>query len=124
MNPKKSQGIDGESFPHSLLMSIELHPEGEAVTVWRVTQDGRSETESFILRYDGQDYPHTLQDRFDTFNARRTADGATEVVYKKAGKVVAREIRRVAPDGRHMTIQGRVISQSGRWLDRVLVFEK
>ena len=105
-------------------MSIEPHPEGEAVTVWRVTEDGRSETESFILRYDGEDHPNPRQERFELFNARRLPDGTTEVIYKKAGKVLARQVRQFAPDGSQMTIQCGFFSRTGTWLERVLVFEK
>ena len=124
MNPEKSKHGDSESFPQSLVMSIEPYPEYEAVTVWRVTEDGRSETESFILRFDGQDHPHPQQDRFESFNARRLPDGTTEVLYKKAGKVVAREVRQVNNNGRQMTIQSGFYSRAGTWLERVLVFEK
>lgn len=124
MNPEKSKHGDNESFPRSLVMSIQPHPQGEAVTVWRVTEDGRSETESFILRYDGQDYPHPQQERFELFNARGLPAGTAEILYKKAGKVVAREVRQFASDGREMTIQCGFFSRAGTWIERVLVFEK
>lgn len=124
MKPEKSRQNDGEPFPHSLVIRIEPHPDGETVTVWSVNQDERSETDSFILRYDGQDHPYPRQERFESFNARKLEDGATEALYKKDGKVVARQIRRLTADGQQMTMQYQLLLRTGRWLSRVLVLEK
>jgi len=124
MNPAKSKHPDQEPFPRSLVIRIEPHPEGEAVTLWHVTQDGRSETDSYIVRYDGQDHPYPREERFDSFNAKKLEAGAVEVIYKKDGKVVARQMRRLTADGQQMTIQDQFLSKTGQWLNRVLVFEK
>jgi hypothetical protein len=124
MNPGKSTHGDSEPFPRSVVMNIDPRSDGEAVTVWRVLEDGRSETESLILRYDGKDHPYPQQELFESFNVRRLPDGTTEVLYKKAGKIVAREVRQFAPDGSQMTIQCGFFSRTGTWLERVLVFEK
>ncbi len=124
MNPEKSKHHDEEPFPQSLVIRVEPHPDGEAVTIWRLTQDGRSETDSYIQRFDGQDRPHPRQERFDCFNARKLADGAIEVLYKKDGKVVARQTRRLPADGRQMTVEYQLLSRTGQWLNRVLVLEK
>jgi hypothetical protein len=51
-------------------------------------------------------------------------DGTAQVVYKRDGKVVARQIRQFAVGGRQMTIQCQFFSRAGRWVDRVLIFEK
>ena len=49
MNPEKSRHNDEAPFPQSLIIRYEPYPNGETVTLWRVTQDGRSETDSYIL---------------------------------------------------------------------------
>jgi hypothetical protein len=105
-------------------MRIEPHPEGEAITVRRITQDGRSETDSYIQRFDGKDYPYPRPERLDSFNARKLEDGAIEIVFKKDGKVVARQTRRQTADGQQMTIEYQLLSKTGQWLDRVVVLEK
>jgi hypothetical protein len=124
MDPEKSRHNDKEPFPRSFVIRIEPHPEGEAVTVWRITQDGRSETDSFIQRYDGKDYPYPREERFDSFNAKKLEDGAVDVIFKKHGKVVVRQTYRLTADGQEMTIQYQLLSKTGQWLDRVLVLEK
>jgi hypothetical protein len=124
MNPEKSRHNDKEPFPRSFVIRIEPHPEGEAVTVWGVTQDGLSETDSVIQRYDGKDYPYPREERFDSFNARKLEGGAIKVIFQKDGKVVARQTRRLTADGQQMTIEYHLLSKTGQWLNRVLFLEK
>ena len=124
MNPDKSKHNDTEPFPQSLVMRIEPHPEGEAITVWRVTQDGRSETDSYIQRFDGKDHPYPREERLDSFNAKKLTDGAIAITFKKDGIVVARQTRRLAANGQQMTIEYQLLSKTGQWLERVLVLEK
>jgi hypothetical protein len=106
------------------VIRYEAHPEGEKVTVWRVTENGRSVTGSFVLHYDGKDHPHDGPGPFDAVNARKLGDGAIEVLYKKDGKVVGRQVRRLSQDGRELTMQSQMSLPTGRRLDRLYVFEK
>ncbi|MEP7272352.1 MAG: hypothetical protein ABI882_12680 [Acidobacteriota bacterium] len=124
MNPDKSTGNDEAPLPRSLLIRCEPHPDGEAATIWRITEDGRSETVSMILRYDGRDHPHLLEEGFDAVSARKRENGDIEVAYKRDGKVVSRQIRRLTPDGQQMTIHLQFLSKTGTWLKGVMVFEK
>jgi hypothetical protein len=125
MNADKSTRNNEEPLPRSLVIRYEPRPNGESVTIWRVTHDERSETFSFILRYDGKDYPHPLQEeRADSICARKLEDGSIEVIHKKNGKMVSQEIRRCSTDGRQMTLQSESLSKSGRWISRVVIFEK
>jgi hypothetical protein len=125
MNPDKTKRSDTEPFPRSFVMRIEPHPEGEAITIWRITQDGRAETDSYIQRFDGKDHPFPRTERFDSFNAKKLADGAIESSFKKDGKVVYRQTRRRTADGRQMTLEYQMLSPAtGQWLERVLVFER
>jgi hypothetical protein len=75
-----------------------------------VTQGGRSET--------------ARPARFDSFNAKKLDGGAVEVLYKKDGKVVGREIHRLTADGQQMTIGYRLLTRTGECRGRVLVLEK
>ena len=124
MNQGKSTHRDGKPFPRSLVIRLEPHPEGETVTIWHETQDGKSQTDSFILRYDGKDHPYPREELFDSFSARKLEDGAIEILYKKDGKVVEKQIRRLMADGQQIKIQCQLLSENGRWLDRVLILEK
>jgi len=124
MNQGKSTHKDGKPFPRSLVIRLEPHPEGETVTIWHETQDGKSQTDSFILRYDGKDHPYPREELFDSFSARKLEDGAIEILYKKDGKVVEKQIRRLMADGQQIRIQCQLLSENGRWLDRVLILEK
>src|SRR5262245_50523951 len=124
MNMGKSTHKDGKPFPRSLVIRLEPHPEGETVTIWHETQDGKSQTDSFILRYDGKDHPYPREELFDSFSARKLEDGAIEIHYKKDGKVVEKQIRRLMADGQQIKIQCQLLSENGRWLNRILVLEK
>jgi hypothetical protein len=124
MNRDKSKHNDDQPFAQSFVMRIEPHPDGEAITIWRVTQDGRSETDSYIQRFDGKDYPFPRVERFDSFNARKLEDGAIAIIFKKDGKVMARQTRRLTEDGQQMTIEYQFLAKTGQWLDRVVVLEK
>src|SRR5262245_17062402 len=70
MNPEKSREYDSGPLARSVVIRYEAYPEGEKVTVWRVTEDGRSVTDNFVLHYDGKDHPHDDPGRFDAVNAR------------------------------------------------------
>jgi hypothetical protein len=124
MNPDKSSRNGDEPFPRSLVICYEPHPDGETTTIWRITHDGRSETISFILRYDGKDYPDPLQEHFDSVSAKKLEDGAIEVIHKMDGKKVSQELRRLSADGQQLTIYLQFLSKTGQWLKWVVVFEK
>jgi hypothetical protein len=124
MNPDKSKYNDDEPLPRNLVIRFEPHAEGEVVTVWRITEQGQSETDSFIQYYDGRDHPYPRRERFDSFNARKLDDGSISVLFKKDSKVISRHLRRLTPDGQQMTIEEQLLSQTGQWQDRILVFEK
>ena len=124
MNPAKSKHNDQAPFPRSLVIRYEAHGEGEIVTMWRVTQLGRSETDSYLLRFDGKDYSHPRPERFDCYSARKLDNGAINVLFKKDEKIVGREIRRWSPDGGQVLIHYQLLTRSGEWLNRDLVLEK
>jgi hypothetical protein len=124
MNRDNSKHNDGEPLPRSLVIRFEPYPGGEVVTIWRTTQEGRSETDSFVQYYDGKDHPYPREEQFDSVNARKLQDATVSVVFKKGGRIVFRQTRRLMTNGQQMRIEEQLLSKSGRWLDRVLVFEK
>jgi hypothetical protein len=103
MNPALSKREGNGKWARSYTIRYEQHPEGERVTVWRITWDGRHETEMYLLRLDGKDHAFLQSSRFETINARKLPDGAVEELVKKDGKVVLRGLRRLSPDGRQLT---------------------
>jgi hypothetical protein len=102
MNPALSTGDGPGPWGRSYTLRIEPHPEGDRITIWRVTAEGRSETEMYVLRPDGKDRPYLMPDRFDTIVARKLPDGALEEVVKKNGQVVLRGRRRLSVDGKQL----------------------
>src|SRR5262245_6134653 len=116
MNPAKSKHNDQYGFPRSLVIRYEAHAAGEIVTIWRVTQDGRSETDSYLLRFDGKDYPHPRRERFDCYRARKLDNGAIDILFMKEEKIVGREIRRLSADAAEVLIQYQFLNRNGEWL--------
>src|SRR5262245_37966836 len=104
MNPAISKRNDNYGFRLSLVNRYQAHAEGEIVTIWRVTQDGRSETDSYLLRFDGKDYPHPRRERFDCYRAKKLDNGAIDILFKKDEKIVGREIRRLSADAAEVLI--------------------
>jgi hypothetical protein len=124
INRDKSTYTDDEPVPRSLVIRFEPHPEGEVVTIWRASPEGRSETDSFIQYYDGEDHPYPRQERFDFVSARKLDDGTISVIFKKYGKIVLRHARRLSADGQQMTIEEQLLSKDGQWRLRLLIFQK
>ena len=124
MNPDRSKHNDDEPFPRSLVIRFEPYFGGEVVTIWRTTRDGQSETDSFVQYYDGKDHPYPRQERFDSVNATKLENGTIAVTFKKDGKVVFRQMRRLMANGRQMLIEEQVLSNNGQWRTRILVFER
>ena len=102
MNPALSKREGPGPWARSYTFRPEPHPEGERITIWRVTADGRNETEMYVLRPDGQDRPCAMSDRFDTIVARKLPDGTVEEVVKKNGQVVLSARRRLSEDGKQL----------------------
>jgi hypothetical protein len=125
MNREKSRKYDSGPLARSFVILWGAHPEGEKVTTWRVTEDGRSITDSLILRFDGKDHPHrNLEERFDSINARKLEDGAVEVLLKKDAKVLGRQVRRLSQDARELTIESQMTLPGGKRSDRLYVVDK
>ena len=124
MSSDKSKHSNEEPFPKSFVMRIDPHPEGEAITIWHVGHDGRSETDSYIQRFDGKDHPYPREERLDSFNATKLEEGVIAIIFKKDGKVVARQTRRLRADGQQMTIEYQILLKTGQWLNRVLILDK
>ena len=124
MNRDNSKHYDDEPLPRSLVIRFEARLGGEVVTIWRTTQEGRSETDSFIQYYDGKDHPYPRDEHFDSVNARKLQDGTVNVMFKKSGRIVFRQTRRLLTNGQQMKIEEQLLSKSGQWLGRVLVFDK
>src|SRR5262245_4120416 len=71
MNRERTRKHDSLPLAQSVVIRYEPQPEGEKVTTWRITEDGRSVTNSFILYYDGKDHPYSGPPGADFITARK-----------------------------------------------------
>ena len=66
---------------------------------------GRKLCERFyILRYESKDHPYPREELLDSFCARKLEDGAIEILSKKDGKVVEKQIRRLTANGHQSAV--------------------
>ena len=117
LNPALSNGQG--SLERTYTLRLEPHPEGERITIWRVTAKGSS-TEMYILRMDGKDHPYTISEEFDTIAARKLPDGSLEEVAKKGGQVVVKSRRYLSADGNQLIQEYQWIGRPGRRATLVL----
>ena len=121
MNTALSKRQGAGPWASSYTVRYEQHPEGERVTTWRVTADGRSETEMYVLRFDGMEHPHVRPERFDSVSAHRLDGSTVEVQFKKNGKTMVRSLRRLSADSRQLTLDIRWVGEDRK---AILILER
>jgi hypothetical protein len=123
MNPSKSKMI-GCPCPQSITLKVEASPKGEIQTIYKVGENGSSETISFILHLDGKDHELASWPPFDAVRSNRVDARTAEILLKKNGEVLLRNLRRVSPDGKLMTLEIWGSRTPGARFYRSLVLEK
>lgn len=111
--------------PKSSTHTYELYgQEGVKFSVEGVDAAGNRTSIQYTAYYDGKDYPVTGSSEFDTVALRRIDAYTTELVNKKAGKVVYTRTRVLSKDGQVLTITSRGTNPKGQAVNNVAVFEK
>jgi hypothetical protein len=123
MNPSKSTMI-GCPCPRSITVKFEASPKGEIQTIYKVGENGSSETVSFLLHLDGKDHELASWPRFDVVTSTRVDARTAEIRLKKNGEVLMRSLRRISPDGRWMTLEIWGSSTPGARFYRLLILER
>jgi hypothetical protein len=123
MNPPKSTMI-GCPCPRSITLKFEASAKGEIQTIYKVSEDGSSETVSFILHLDGKDHGLASWPPFDAVTSIRVDARTAEISLKKNGEVLMRSLRRISPDGRWMTLEIWGFSTPGARFYRLLMLER
>lgn len=126
MNPAKSWYTSGP-LPKALTVRYEPHREGETSTWYSKRADGTSETISRVLHFDAKEHAcddPSMPGHPDTVVARKLDGGTAEIVYKNAGRVIVRLVRKVSPDGKRMMLDIHIVPEKGPSPERMLVFER
>jgi hypothetical protein len=111
MTPAKSWGITLDRFPKLKPSATSRTWKARFSTLYSVRADGASDTTSRILHLDGKEYAcddPSLADHPDTVVSRRLDARTTEILNKKAGRVVVRLVRTISSGGMRMTLDVRI----------------
>jgi hypothetical protein len=92
---------------------VDLTPADGAALHWEVT-----------VADDGKDYPVSGNPDFDSASYRRLDDRTSETTFKKNGKVVATNTRKLSADGKTLTITNKGTTTDGKPRTDVQVLEK
>ena len=123
LNVAKSTYSPGPA-PKSLTAKIEAVGEGEKVTADGVRGDDSIIHVEYTAQYDGKDYPLSGSPIADTVSLKRIDANTTERTDKKGGKVVQTLTRKLASDGKTVTVTYKGTDAEGRAFNNVGVFEK
>jgi hypothetical protein len=80
-------------------------PAGVQASVTTVQADGSSETVSYLCNEDGKEYPVTGSTRVDHLSMQKIDAYTSAVTLRHASKVTAMARRKIADDGKSMTIE-------------------
>jgi hypothetical protein len=123
LNPARS-AFNADPHPGEIMLRIERHAKGEAVTVDRILDNGRAETTSIILYLNGQPREFQVKGCSGTQSSQRLDGRTVEVRFECRDGRSVRLIRRVSPESRDLVLE--VLDQpvGGRQIRSRLVLEK
>ena len=102
-NAAKSKFKPGPAYK-SRTVKIEAAGEGVKVAIDGVLGDGKAQSYSYTVNYDGKDYPVTGNPAADTIAYKKVDDSTIEATTKKGGQVTATVTIVLAKDGKSMTV--------------------
>jgi ribosomal protein S18 len=123
LNVAKSKYSPGPP-PKSATITYEETADGIKRAGESVDADGKTTSFSYTAKYDGNDYPVSGSDDFDTIMLKRVNDNTVEATLKKSGKVVSTARRLVSKDGKMMTLTITGTNAKGQKMKSVAVYEK
>jgi hypothetical protein len=123
LNPSKSTYSPGPP-PKSMTVTYSAAGFGMKIVVDVVPAQGPSQHWEMTPMYDGNDHKVTGNPDADTISIKRISDTKGESTFKKEKKVVAVNVRTLAPDAKSMTIETKGTTADGKPRHDVAVFEK
>ena len=118
----KSKFDPGPAYK-SRTVKIEAAGEGIKVAVDGVGADGKAQSYSYTVNYDGKDYPVTGNPLADSVAYKKVDDNTLEGTNKKGGVVVANVTVVVSKDAKTLTVTTKGKSDKGPFTN-VVVFDK
>jgi hypothetical protein len=106
--------------------TITITAAGNGITVMSRGTDsaGKPLATDYTVAFDGKDVPVKGSPSYDMTSAKRIDANTTELIRRKAGKVVQTARRVVSADGKTMTITTTVVNESGEKNNNDGVFDK
>jgi hypothetical protein len=123
LNPAKSTYTPGPP-PKSMTVVYSPAGFGMKIVVDVVPAEGAPQHWVMTPMYDGADHPVTGNPDADTISIRRITDTKGESTFKKAGNVMAINVRTLSADGKTLTIETKGTTADGKPRHDVAVYEK
>jgi hypothetical protein len=123
LNTAKSKYSPGPA-PKSMTVTYGGAGFGMRIVVDVVPAEGPPQHWEMTPMYDGKDHRVTGNPDADAISIKRISDTKGESTFKKGGKVMAVNVRTLAPDGRTMTIESKGRTADGKPRHDIAVFEK
>ncbi len=124
LNAAKSKFSPG---PPPKSMTVTYSPvgaDGLKAVVEMTPADGAAQHWEMTAHYDGKEYPVTGNPAADTISAKQIDDHTGESTFRKGGKVMATNVRKLSADGKTLTITSTGTTADGKPRKDVQVFEK
>jgi len=123
LNVAKSTYTPGPA-PRSQTITITASAKGIKVVSKGIDGKGKPTSTEYTAGFDGQNVPVMFNLIYDSLSQKRIDKNTTELVRKKAGKVVQTATRVVSADGKTMTITTNGADEQGRPVSNVAVFDR
>jgi len=123
LNPAKSTFSPGPA-PKSMTVTYSPAGFGMKIVVDVVPAQGAPQHWVMTPMYDGADHPVTGNPDADMISIRRISDTKGESTFKKAGKVMAINVRTLSADGKTLTIETKGTTVDGKPRHDVAVYDK
>lgn len=123
LNLAKSRYSPGPA-PKSQTITITPAGNGIRVSAKGVDGAGKATSTEYTASYDGRDVPVLFNLAYDVTSLKRIDANTSELVRKKAGKVVQTTRRAISAGGKVMTITTTGADEQGRKIDNVAVYDK
>jgi hypothetical protein len=123
LNLAKSKYTPGPA-PRSQTIAITAVGKGVKIVSKGVDGRGKATSTEFTAGFDGKDVPVLFNLIYDSVSQKRVDARSTEIVRKKAGKVVQTATRAISDDGKTMTITTSGVDDQGRTVSNVAVFDR
>jgi 2',3'-cyclic-nucleotide 2'-phosphodiesterase (5'-nucleotidase family) len=123
LNASKST-FAGAQAPKSQTRTYTQSGPSITLVIKTVGADGKEATVQTTYKLDGNDYPVSGSQDFDSLSAKQVNPHTATFTLKKAGKAVGRTTRTVSHDGKILTSKSDTTTTKGEKVESVLVFDR